>query len=179
MLAATFCWSNSLALAQIADGAIERFGQFEIPSLVDGALAFFPCLDRVTGDAKPLRELPWRGVRPARKRISRSASRLPSARGLSWFLIIRVRPALPCNAATKFWLLWRLSRSRCPLVPPSGRLRGALNRPRPRSRPRRRRQRNRGRTCLPASSNPAFPRPQTDRRARPTGFTRSSTTAIG
>ena len=52
--------SNALALAQIADGATDRFGQFEIPSLADGALASFPCLDRVTGDAKPLGELPWR-----------------------------------------------------------------------------------------------------------------------
>jgi hypothetical protein len=55
-----FAASNALALAQIADGATERFGQFEIPSLADGALASFPCLDRVTGDAKPLGELPWR-----------------------------------------------------------------------------------------------------------------------
>jgi hypothetical protein len=52
--------SASNALAQIADGATERFGHFEIPSLAEGALASFPCLDRVTGDAEPRGELPWR-----------------------------------------------------------------------------------------------------------------------
>jgi hypothetical protein len=55
--------SDALALAQIADGATERFGHFEIPSLADGALAPFPCLGRVTGDAKPLGEAAASGPR--------------------------------------------------------------------------------------------------------------------
>jgi hypothetical protein len=49
-----FAASNALALAQISDGTAERFGQLEIPPLAHRALALFPCLDRVTGDAKPV-----------------------------------------------------------------------------------------------------------------------------
>ena len=55
-----FAASHALGLAQIADGAAERFGQLEVPPLAHGALAFFQCLDRVTGDAKPLGELTLR-----------------------------------------------------------------------------------------------------------------------
>jgi hypothetical protein len=55
-----FAASNALGLAQIADGATERFGQLAIKPFRHRAVAFFQCLDRVMGDAEPFGELPWR-----------------------------------------------------------------------------------------------------------------------
>jgi hypothetical protein len=52
--------SGTLGLAQVGDGAAERFGELAIPSPANRTLSCFPCLDRVTRDAEPFGELPWR-----------------------------------------------------------------------------------------------------------------------
>jgi hypothetical protein len=41
----------------IGDGATERFGKLEKPLAAHGTLAFFPCLDRLIGDAEPRGQL--------------------------------------------------------------------------------------------------------------------------